>query len=64
MLLLRSPQDHVIPASSSKLILSRISSRDVNEILLDDSYHVATLDNDAPRIFDESAKFIERVTLT
>ena len=30
--------------------------------MLEDSYHVATLDNDAPRIFAESAEFIERVT--
>jgi carboxylesterase len=64
VLLLRSPKDHVVPASSSSLILSRISSLDVNEILLEDSYHVATIDNDAPRIFDESAKFIERTTQT
>jgi len=64
VLLLRSPQDHVVPASSSALILSRISSRDVTEILLEDSYHVATIDNDAPRIFDESAKFVERIALT
>lgn len=64
VLLLRSPQDHVVPASSSALILSRISSRDVTETLLQDSYHVATIDNDAPQIFDESAKFIERVALT
>jgi carboxylesterase len=62
LLLLRSPQDHVVPASSSALILSRISSLDVTEILLEDSYHVATIDNDAQRIFDESAKFIERIT--
>jgi carboxylesterase len=62
VLLLRSPQDHVVPASSSALILSRISSIDVTEILLEDSYHVATIDNDAQRIFDESAKFIERTT--
>jgi carboxylesterase len=64
VLLLRSTQDHVIPASSSALVLSRISSLDVAEILLEDSYHVATIDNDAPRIFDESAKFIERITQT
>ena len=63
VLLLRSPQDHVVPASSSALILSRISSSDATEILLQDSYHVATIDNDAPRIFDESAKFIERIAL-
>ncbi|MHB8275547.1 MAG: alpha/beta hydrolase, partial [Dermatophilaceae bacterium] len=49
VLLLRSTQDHVLPASSSALVLSRISSSDVTEILLEDSYHVATIDNDAPR---------------
>jgi carboxylesterase len=64
VLLLRSTEDHTVPASSSALILSRISSRDVTEILLEDSYHVATIDNDAPRVFDDSAKFIERTTLT
>jgi carboxylesterase len=62
VLLFRSLQDHVVPASSSALIMSRISSQDVSEILLDDSYHVATIDNDARRIFDESAKFIGRTT--
>jgi carboxylesterase len=64
VLLLRSPNDHVVPASSSALILSRISSRDVTEILLEDSFHVATIDNDAPRIFGESATFIERTVST
>ena len=62
VLLLRAVEDHVIPASSSALILSRISSEDVTEILLHDSYHVATLDNDAPRIFEESVAFIERLS--
>jgi len=62
VLLLHSPNDHTVPPSSSALILSRISSQDVTEILLEDSFHVATLDNDAPRIFAESADFIERVT--
>jgi carboxylesterase len=62
VLLLRSVHDHVVPASSSALILARISSRDVTEVLLEDSFHVATIDNDSPRIFDESAKFIERTT--
>jgi carboxylesterase len=62
VLVLRSVDDHVVPASSSELILSRISSTDAKEILLHDSYHVATLDNDAPRIFEESAAFIERLS--
>lgn len=62
ILLLRSAQDHVIPASSSQLLLSRVSSLDVTEIVLDDSFHVATLDNDAPRILDETGDFVARVT--
>jgi len=43
-------------------VLGKISSEDVQEILLENSYHVATLDNDAPLIFAESVKFIERLT--
>ena len=30
--------------------------------MLSESYHVATLDNDAQAIFDESADFVARVT--
>ncbi len=62
ILLLRSREDHVVPASSSALLLSRVSSTDVTEIVLTDSYHVATLDNDAERILTESIAFIQRVT--
>ena len=42
--------------------LEHISSSDVTEIWLENSYHVATLDNDAPLIHDESVRFIERVS--
>jgi carboxylesterase len=39
-----------------------VSSRDITERVLTNSFHVATLDNDAPQIFEESAEFIRRVT--
>ncbi|CAM5695448.1 alpha/beta fold hydrolase [Streptomyces californicus] len=62
LVLLRSPQDHVVPpADSARALVSRISSTDVEEILLEQSYHVATLDHDAERIFDESYRFIGRL---
>jgi carboxylesterase len=61
VLLFRSPQDHVVPASSSALVLARIASTDVTEVLCEDSYHVATLDNDAERIVKESLAFVERI---
>lgn len=62
VLLFRSAEDHVVDPSSGRIILGGLSSRDVTERVLDNSYHVATLDHDAPQIFDESAEFIRRVT--
>jgi carboxylesterase len=61
LLLLHSRQDHVVPPADSARILSRVSSTDVREILLEQSYHVATLDLDADRIFEESHAFIGRL---
>ncbi|RCH69557.1 alpha/beta fold hydrolase [Streptomyces sp. SDr-06] len=61
LLVLHSPQDHVVPPADSARILSRVSSTDVQEILLEQSYHVATLDHDAERIFEESYSFIGRL---
>jgi carboxylesterase len=62
LLLLRSRVDHVVDPSSGRAIMSRVSSRDLEEVVLEESYHVATLDNDAPLVFDRSASFIARVT--
>jgi carboxylesterase len=62
LLLLRSPQDHVVPPADSARVLSRVSSTDVTETLLERSYHVATLDFDAERIFQDSYGFIRRLT--
>lgn len=62
LLLFRSADDHVVDPSSAPVILGEVSSRDVTERVLTNSFHVATLDNDAPQIFEESAEFIRRVT--
>lgn len=62
LLLFRSVTDHVVEPSSSRRVLQGISSRDVTETLLENSYHVATLDNDAPRIFADTAAFVTRVS--
>ncbi|HEX3223788.1 MAG TPA: alpha/beta fold hydrolase [Nocardioides sp.] len=62
LLYFRSTIDHVIDASSSPTVLRGVASADVEERLLENSYHVATLDHDAKRIHEESAEFIARVT--
>ncbi|MGW3664172.1 alpha/beta hydrolase [Streptomyces sp. NPDC005141] len=61
LLLLRSLQDHVVSPADSARILSRVSSTDVTEIVLEQSYHVATLDHDADRVFEESYSFVTRL---
>lgn len=62
MLVFRSAVDHVVDPSSAALVRATVSSRDVTERVLENSYHVATLDNDAPTIFAESVRFVLRVT--
>jgi carboxylesterase len=62
LLVFRSREDHVVPASSVKRVLTSVSSRDLEERVLENSYHVATLDNDAPVIFSVSADFVRRVS--
>ena len=55
-------EDHVVDDSSSRTMLGAVSSRDIEERMLTDSYHVATLDNEAEIVFAESADFVARVT--
>jgi carboxylesterase len=59
LLLLHSVDDHVVPASNSAWILAHVASDSRREIVLNDSFHVATIDNDAPIIFSESLLFVE-----
>jgi esterase/lipase len=58
VLVFRSTEDHVVEPASAAALQAGISSTDVSEVLLEDSYHVATLDNDAEKIFTESAAWI------
>ncbi|GLZ39207.1 alpha/beta fold hydrolase [Actinokineospora sp. NBRC 105648] len=61
VLVLHSAVDHVVEPENSALVLGGVSSTDVTEVVLENSYHVATLDHDAPVIFDRSVEFVRRV---
>jgi carboxylesterase len=61
LLLLRSAVDHVVEPVNAKIILAEVRASDVREVELPDSYHVATLDNDADVIFQSSIDFAQRV---
>jgi carboxylesterase len=62
ILMYRSREDHVVDDLSAELLMGGAVNTTVREVLLEDSYHVATLDNDAPRIFAGSVEFIESLT--
>ena len=59
IILFRSSIDHVVPGSSSDTIVRLVSSLSVTEVVLEDSYHVATLDNDREVIFERSLAFVD-----
>lgn len=52
LLILHSPQDHVVPKGNAEYILERVGSDDTELALLPNSYHVAWLDHDADTIFE------------
>ncbi|NAZ82530.1 alpha/beta fold hydrolase [Kineococcus sp. R8] len=62
VLLLRTEVDHVVPALSSARVLAGIASTDVTEVVYGNSFHVLTLDHDAPAAFAESVRFVRRLT--
>ncbi len=58
LLFFRSDNDHVVDITSKGVILDGVSSSVKDFVELKDSYHVATLDNDAPMIFARTSAFI------
>jgi carboxylesterase len=61
LLLFTSPQDHVVPPSSSDLLAARVSGP-VERVSCQRSYHVATLDYDGPDISAATVDFVRKVT--
>lgn len=62
ILMYRSRVDHVVDDLSGQLLKGGAVNTTVREVMLNNSYHVATMDNDAPQIFAGSVDFIESLT--
>jgi carboxylesterase len=58
VLVYRSSTDHVVEPVSGQRLMEGLAGGTVEERVLDDSYHVATLDNDAQTIFEGSLEFV------
>ena len=55
-----SVDDHVVPPENSQWLMEHSPSSQKRQIMLRNSYHVATLDNDAPTIMRGSLRFLQR----
>ena len=60
VLAFRSTVDHVVGPASMKTLLAALPGTEVRPLA--NSHHVATLDNDAPEIFDGTLSFIQKHT--
>jgi carboxylesterase len=56
LLVFRSTEDHVVGPASMKVLMKALPGARVHPLA--NSYHVATLDNDAPEVFDGTLAFI------
>jgi carboxylesterase len=61
LLLFTSPQDHVVPPTSSDLLAASVSGP-VERVTCSRSYHVATLDYDGPDISTTTVDFARKAT--
>lgn len=59
-LIFKSTVDNVVPPENSEEIYEKISSSDKEIIELENSYHVATLDNDKALIAEKTIAFIKK----
>jgi carboxylesterase len=62
ILVLTSREDHTVPPSDSTVLLEGISSPDREQVWLERSFHVATLDYDADLIADRTIAFVRSHT--
>ncbi len=58
MLVLTSRDDHVVEPANSERLMALAGSADKKQIWLENSFHVATMDNDLPLIIEESLTFV------
>ena len=62
LLLLTSPQDHVLDPAQHSDFLASTYGGPVERVALERSYHVATQDYDKDLIFSSAVAFAQRVT--
>lgn len=60
IIIFSSQTDHVVPTENQTYIYNHVASKEKQLIILENSYHVATLDNDFDIIIKDTLNFIEK----
>ena len=60
-LVMHSREDHIVSPTNGPITVRLLGSNRVELLWLDNSYHVATLDNDKGLIFERSIAFIKSI---
>lgn len=61
LLVFNATEDHTVKPANSERVLARAGSTKKDLLRLSNSYHVATLDYDAPYIFEQTLRFLDEV---
>lgn len=62
ILIFKSREDHVVNMENGPFLLEHVGSKDKELVWLENSYHVATLDNDKDEIIRRCVEFINRLS--
>jgi len=60
-LVIHAREDHIVPPANARLIVNEIGSDDIRLLWLNNSYHVATIDNDKDLIVDRVGNFFSEI---
>jgi carboxylesterase len=60
VLVMQSREDHVVKPANGPLIVASVGSKNTELLWLEDSYHVATIDNDKQLVARRAIAFIEQ----
>ncbi len=56
-----SPQDHSVPCANSEALVELVGSDDVTTVVCERSYHLATMDHDAPKLEDAALELLAKI---
>ncbi len=59
---MQSREDHVVKPKNAKHIVSNVSSSIIRKLTLENSFHVATLDNDKDLIIEKAGNFFNEIS--